>query len=1055
MSNLFKFKTVKFKNLVSLSFFLIAFFTLLKGQEIFEGNPILQNYNYSEYNAHQTIFRIIQDTNGIIYCANKDGILVFDGVSWDKITFSLKNSPLQLSLINDIIYVGCRNDVGYLNKDLKGSLEFVSIKHKFKGILKEPFEVNRIFGDDKRLFIRVQDYVYVFDKDSLFLVFSKKGADVQKINNKVYLKIIGDGLHLYNFLRDSLEYLPKTKKNIGAGDYILPYSNDTLILFTQNREFFLYNYNEQDKKVFFSKPAYLNNITPFLNENVLTYLEPYVKQQVVMGTYLNGLILLNTKGQIVKHVNVNSGLLANYIRLLQKDNMDNLWVVTENGLSYMLMNSPFSIYSNSSGIHDLINDAIIFKNNLYVATKSGVFVASEGNQFKKLNHDNLYFNSFIEIGEKLYLIGSIINYDEEENYENYLFELLKNKLIRQNQIPPVLNLVKLSSRNGYYLAFGKKIYLLRQQNNSLVHIKTVKNSPYLEQDFEYDEWFIEGTKNDIWFNSVYIKAQIIFNQKYDSVLQINKLHKEQLPSDYLNNIYTLKKNNGVANVVCLTESGIHAFDYEQNTFNPDKRFANTEGINLEYIEQDVDLNIYLSGYIRETGENRILFYRNTENGFIYEAKKELNKLSPYIYVKPFTLDSTNMLFRTPENFLLYKSNHDIDFDQKFNTLIRKVFFKDSLVFGGIGKPLLKNHFPFRKNKIRINYAGIFYEEHDKTEYNYMLEGFENQWSGWTLDTEKEFINLSEGSYTFKVKARNIYKTESNIAEFKFRILPPWYRTTLAFIAYFILSIFLIIIIVRIYTYSLKKDKERLENLVKKRTKEIRNKNEILLQRNEEITSQRDEIEAQRNFAVEQKEIIEEQQKSITESIQYAKKIQKATLPNENYIIELLRNNFILYKPRDIVSGDFYWIRQIKENIVIAVADCTGHGVPGVILSVLGISLLNEIVQHRKIVQPNLALNELRKQVKFSLRQTGKREDTRDGMDIAFCAIDIKTNIMQYAGAFNPLLLIKYKNGKSELTEIKADRMPVGIYLGREQSFTNHKIQLETGDNLFGSSHTAI
>ncbi|MFC2080237.1 SpoIIE family protein phosphatase [Bacteroidota bacterium] len=242
--------------------------------------------------------------------------------------------------------------------------------------------------------------------------------------------------------------------------------------------------------------------------------------------------------------------------------------------------------------------------------------------------------------------------------------------------------------------------------------------------------------------------------------------------------------------------------------------------------------------------------------------------------------------------------------------------------------------------------------------------------------------------------------------------------------------------------------QKINEQLNKQQKEIQVINEDLQSKNEEVMSQRDEIEAQRNMAVEQRTQIEIQNKSITDSIQYALRIQIALFPPDAYINELLPDNLILFKPRDIVSGDFYWVKQINNFIIVVAADCTGHGVPGAFMSMLGISFLNEIVQQREITQANEVLNELRRQVKRSLRQQGTKNGSKDGMDIAICVIDTKTKNMQYAGALNPLYVIKDINNKPQLVEIKADRMPVGIFIGKERSFTNHEVKLEIGDTFY-------
>jgi len=172
------------------------------------------------------------------------------------------------------------------------------------------------------------------------------------------------------------------------------------------------------------------------------------------------------------------------------------------------------------------------------------------------------------------------------------------------------------------------------------------------------------------------------------------------------------------------------------------------------------------------------------------------------------------------------------------------------------------------------------------------------------------------------------------------------------------------------------------------------------------------------------------------------------MPQEAYVTELLNENFILYKPKEIVSGDFYWLKQVNNYIILAAADCTGHGVPAAFMSMLGITLLNEIVQRREITQANQVLNELRKQIKHSLRQTGKKEESRDGIDIALCVIDSEKNVMQYSGAHNPLFLMSNSNWEPELKEYKADPMPVGVHFSSDKSLSNHEIQLDIGDIFY-------
>jgi len=195
---------------------------------------------------------------------------------------------------------------------------------------------------------------------------------------------------------------------------------------------------------------------------------------------------------------------------------------------------------------------------------------------------------------------------------------------------------------------------------------------------------------------------------------------------------------------------------------------------------------------------------------------------------------------------------------------------------------------------------------------------------------------------------------------------------------------------------------------------------------------------------EQKAEIEKQKEEITDSIKYAKRIQTAILPSNELASEILPEHFILFRPRDIVSGDYYWMNKVGNKVIVVAADCTGHGVPGAFMSMLGVSFLNEIVNKNNVYQANLILNHLRAAVKKTLGQTGKEGEAKDGMDIAICVIDMETKMMEYAGAYNPLYL--FRDG--ELIETKADKMPIGIYIREKESFTLHEMQLQKGDTFY-------
>ncbi|MHC1702476.1 MAG: tetratricopeptide repeat protein [Tenuifilaceae bacterium] len=198
---------------------------------------------------------------------------------------------------------------------------------------------------------------------------------------------------------------------------------------------------------------------------------------------------------------------------------------------------------------------------------------------------------------------------------------------------------------------------------------------------------------------------------------------------------------------------------------------------------------------------------------------------------------------------------------------------------------------------------------------------------------------------------------------------------------------------------------------------------------------------------EKNELITEQKKEITDSIRYASRIQRAILPSDEILLEALPEHFVLYLPRDIVSGDFFWLSKRAGKTVIVAADCTGHGVPGAFMSMLGVSFLYEIVNKEGIMQPASILNYLRDHVKHTLSQTGKRDEAKDGMDISLCVFDQQEMKLEWAGAYNPLYLIR----KGELIEYKADKMPIAIHMNDHLPFTNNEIAVQKGDTFYISS----
>jgi len=329
-------------------------------------------------------------------------------------------------------------------------------------------------------------------------------------------------------------------------------------------------------------------------------------------------------------------------------------------------------------------------------------------------------------------------------------------------------------------------------------------------------------------------------------------------------------------------------------------------------------------------------------------------------------------------------------------------------------------------KIKVTFLGISLKEPSMVNYQYKLDGYD-QWSEITRKNDVTYNHLSNGRYKFIIRAMD---SDGNITLNPLTIniiirTPLWKE-------WWFYSILVVLAFIFIFSYI----KWRLHRLTIEKA--------IL---EEKVLKRTNEIECQKNELALQRDMIERKNASITSSIMYASQIQSAILPPEEFVDKLLPENFILNLPKDIVSGDFYWLTEKDNKIVFMVGDCTGHGVPGSFMSLLGITLISEIVNVLGIVESDEIVNTLRDMVIDSLQQKRKVITTSDGMDIALCVMDRKNKTLQFTGGMNDLLYIH--EGKPEV--IEADHISVSVLYSDFGKFTRKEIHFEKGDLVYLAS----
>ena len=324
------------------------------------------------------------------------------------------------------------------------------------------------------------------------------------------------------------------------------------------------------------------------------------------------------------------------------------------------------------------------------------------------------------------------------------------------------------------------------------------------------------------------------------------------------------------------------------------------------------------------------------------------------------------------------------------------------------------HLPYDQNNLQIRISDQNPHDNGDFVYEYILEGLDDQWKETSSLESFEYNGLAPGNYTFKVRltAANGDLSSEPLA-LQISVSKPWWLSIWAFIAYLLCLGLFIYLLVRWRTGHLRKKQIVLEGIISEKTKDIR----------------------------EQKEEIEEKQKEILDSITYAKRIQSAIMPPEDVVNKLIPENFISYLPKDIVAGDFYWFESVQNKVLFAAADCTGHGVPGAMVSVVCNNGLNRSVREYGLLEPGEILDKTRELV-ISEFEEGK-EKVKDGMDIALCSLEGKT--LKYAGAHNPLWIIR--NGSDEIEEYKANKQPIGQF-DNPTPYTTHTIQMNKGDQFY-------
>jgi serine phosphatase RsbU (regulator of sigma subunit) len=346
---------------------------------------------------------------------------------------------------------------------------------------------------------------------------------------------------------------------------------------------------------------------------------------------------------------------------------------------------------------------------------------------------------------------------------------------------------------------------------------------------------------------------------------------------------------------------------------------------------------------------------------------------------------------------------------------------------------------YKQSVISFEFVSLNYLVPEKNQYAYMMEGFEQDWNYVKNQRNATYTNLDPGEYTFRVKGSNndlIWNNEG--ASVRIIITPPFWKTW-----WFntIVALSLVLLVVSIILYrdnTIKKQKTELERQVLERTAEILNKNE-------ELETQANHLHSA-NYEIREKEQkLEVLYNEMRDNIRAAEVIQKYILPSQEDIKKHLADSFIFYKPKDVVSGDFYWFDVLHGKKIIAVADCTGHGVSGAFMSINGHHLLNQAIYSNNFTNASEILDRLNDGVIKEFHKAYEETDFKDGMDISLCILDDHNMKLNFSGANHPMYLLRNK----EIIQIRGNKFSIGSLIKNQiVNFTNHTIDLHKGDVIY-------
>lgn len=765
--------------------------------------PLLIHFESSDFNGGIQSWSFDQDSNGILYVANNEGLLEFDGNRWKRydVPLSTKLRAVKVDRLNRI-FVGGQGQIGYFTSG-KNGLVFTSLLEQLPPELRTISETWKIIEYKNQIFFHTESQLFVYDGNKVS-VPELPGYiwQVCKVNKKLLVQFYNIGL--FEFSNDKFIPVSKTEK---LPDLIsVMHKNDSYYYFS--RSGFLYKQNEYGVQLI-DLDVELGVINDVVELNSGDY---------AIGTQNYGLFLFDEHFNFKQHLTKNQGLSDRTVKSLYEDEFHNLWLGLNNGIDYLELSLPLSLINEQVGLKGTGYAACKFNDQIYLGTSNGLFI----HRLDKKDFFDIQYEFITGSRGQVYNF-SIVEDEIILDHNKGAFRINGHQLEQFHDIgswkfmeTPINGLILGGDYQG--------ISFYRKKSGKWTKVRSIPDFTESSRMMEFENdsilWMTHGTKG---------AYRLVFDDEMNIKSEIKLFGDENgFPSNLFISVYSLNDK-----LIFTSESGIYNFNYSIFSFDQNSFFNKWLGsTHISEITSNESNAIY---YIQDQ-KMGILLQENfgtykIDTGLFKHINTFINDDLPNISI----LDSRNVLVGAKEGFIKYDPKETFSIYNDFHVLIRSVEINLSADSSVSYNPSFAGDLEITKSQsIKFQYAAPFFDGFEDIKYSYRLAALDENWSKWSKTGEKEYPYLPPNDYTFEVKAMNIYGLESPVISFSFKVLIPWYYTNWAIVIYFVTGLILIVIVLIIQRKRHRTEKSIIE---KNKEQALKIKNEEIIQISKESKSE--------------------------------------------------------------------------------------------------------------------------------------------------------------------------------------------------------------------------